>query len=48
MSRATRERFVDRHADTGMLILAAHVATPTAGRIAGPAAGSGGRCRFVV
>lgn len=32
-SRATRQRFVDQHADTPVLILAAHFASPVAGRI---------------
>jgi glyoxylase-like metal-dependent hydrolase (beta-lactamase superfamily II) len=32
-SRATRQRFVDRHTDTDTVILAAHFAAPTAGRI---------------
>lgn len=44
LSRATRRKFVDDHADTDALILAAHFATPTAGRIVG----NGGRCRFQV
>jgi glyoxylase-like metal-dependent hydrolase (beta-lactamase superfamily II) len=33
LSRATRMRFVDRHAETDTVILAAHFAAPTAGRI---------------
>jgi glyoxylase-like metal-dependent hydrolase (beta-lactamase superfamily II) len=41
-SRATRQRFVDRHADRDVIVLAAHFAKPTAGRIVG----NGGRCRF--
>ena len=41
-SRATRERFVDQHAETDTIILAAHFATPTAGRIVN----GGARCRF--
>ncbi len=32
-SRATRRAFVERHADTGDIILAAHFPTPAAGRI---------------
>jgi glyoxylase-like metal-dependent hydrolase (beta-lactamase superfamily II) len=44
LSRATRRKFVDDHADTDALILAAHFATPTAGRIVG----NGARCKFQV
>jgi glyoxylase-like metal-dependent hydrolase (beta-lactamase superfamily II) len=44
LSRRTRQRFVERHADTETLILAAHFARPTAGRIVS----HGGRCRFAV
>ena len=43
-SRATRRRFVERHAETGDVILAAHFATPTAGRIVA----NGPRCKFEV
>ena len=43
-SRATRRKFVDDHADTDALILAAHFASPTVGRIVG----NGARCRFQV
>jgi len=43
-SRATRRKFVDDHAETGTLILAAHFATPTVGRIVA----NGARCRFEV
>ena len=43
-ARATRRAFVETHADTGTVILAAHFATPTAGRIIG----NGPRCKFVV
>lgn len=43
-SRATRQRFVDRHTDTGSVILPAHFAHPTAGRIVG----NGDRCKFEV
>lgn len=43
-SRATRKAFVDRHAETDTLILAAHFATPTVGRIAG----NGARCKFQI
>lgn len=41
-SRSSRETFVDRHADTDMIVLAAHFAAPTAGRIIS----NGDRCRF--
>jgi glyoxylase-like metal-dependent hydrolase (beta-lactamase superfamily II) len=44
MARATRQRFVERHAETDTIILAAHFATPTAGRIVR----NGARCKFVV
>ena len=44
MSRATRKSFVERHADTDTLILAAHFPTPTAGRIVD----NGPRCKFEV
>ena len=44
LSRATRRKFVDDHADTGALILAAHFASPTVGRIVG----NGARCKFDV
>jgi glyoxylase-like metal-dependent hydrolase (beta-lactamase superfamily II) len=43
-ARATRRAFVEAHADTDTTILAAHFATPTAGRIMG----NGARCKFVV
>ena len=43
-ARATRRAFVDRHAETGAVILPAHFASPTAGRIVG----NGARCKFVV
>jgi glyoxylase-like metal-dependent hydrolase (beta-lactamase superfamily II) len=41
-SRATRQGFVERHADTDTLILAAHFAAPVAGRIVS----AGPRCRL--
>jgi glyoxylase-like metal-dependent hydrolase (beta-lactamase superfamily II) len=43
-SRAERIRFVDRYAETGTVILAAHFASPTAGRIVA----NGARCKFAV
>ncbi len=43
MSRATRRKFVERHADTDTLIMPGHFPAPTAGRIVG----DGERCRFV-
>ncbi len=43
-SRASREAFVDRHAVTDTVILAAHFAQPTAGRVAA----NGGRLKFEV
>ncbi|NQV57669.1 MAG: MBL fold metallo-hydrolase [Rhodospirillales bacterium] len=43
-SRATRKKFVERHADTDTLILAAHFPAPTVGRIVG----NGARCKFQV
>lgn len=43
-SRATRQAFVERYADTDTRILAAHFAAPTVGRIVD----NGGRCRFKV
>ena len=43
-SRESRQAFVERHADTGDWILAAHFPTPTAGRIVH----NGPRCRFQV
>jgi glyoxylase-like metal-dependent hydrolase (beta-lactamase superfamily II) len=43
-ARATREAFVERHADRDVLILPAHFASPTAGRIVD----NGARCRFQV
>jgi glyoxylase-like metal-dependent hydrolase (beta-lactamase superfamily II) len=43
-SRAQRIRFVERHADSDAIILAAHFAAPTVGRIVG----NGGRCKFRV
>lgn len=44
LSRATRTRFVDRYAETDSVILPAHFASPTAGRIVR----NGERCRFQV
>ena len=44
LSRETRREFVDRLADTDVLVLAAHFAAPTAGRIVA----AGDRCRFQV
>jgi glyoxylase-like metal-dependent hydrolase (beta-lactamase superfamily II) len=44
LSRATRKAFVERHADAGDVILAAHFASPTAGRIVA----NGPRCKFEV
>jgi glyoxylase-like metal-dependent hydrolase (beta-lactamase superfamily II) len=44
LARETRRRFVETHADTATIILAAHFASPTAGRIIG----NGQRCKFVV
>ncbi len=44
MSRATREAFVARHADSDTTILAAHFASPTAGHIVA----NGARCKFQV
>ncbi|MEE8333303.1 MAG: MBL fold metallo-hydrolase [Alphaproteobacteria bacterium] len=41
-SRATRQDFVARYADTDSLILPAHFASPTAGRIVG----NGDRCKY--
>ncbi len=41
-ARETRRSFVDRYADTDTMILAAHFATPTVGRIVS----AGPRCRF--
>ena len=43
-SRATRQRFVETQAETGAIVLAAHFAAPTAGRIVG----RDGRRRFQV
>ena len=43
-SRASRKKFVDRHADRDTLILPAHFASPAAGRIVG----NGERCKFQV
>ena len=43
-SRETRTRFVERHADSGAIVLAAHFAAPTAGRIVA----NGPRCKFQV
>ena len=43
-SRQARIGFVERYAETGTVILAAHFATPTAGRIVG----NGLRCKFQV
>ncbi len=42
-SRQTRTQFVDRHAETDTIILAAHFSAPTAGRIVK----RGPRCQFV-
>ena len=42
LSSATRTAFVERHADTGTLIMPAHFADETAGRIVD----EGGQCRF--
>jgi len=44
MSAATRTRFVEGHADEDILVLPAHFAAPTVGRIMGMAEG----CRYVV
>ena len=44
MSRATRQAFVDAHAETDTTILAAHFASPTAGRIVA----NGGRRKFQI
>jgi len=44
LSRATRQGFVERYADTGTLILGAHFAAPTAGRIVA----DGDRCKLAV
>jgi len=44
LSRETRRRFIETHADTDATILAAHFATPTAGRIMS----NGPHCKFVV
>jgi len=43
-SRASRKKFVDRHADRDTLILPAHFASPAAGRIVA----NGERCKFQV
>ena len=43
-SRASRKKFVDRHADQDTLILPAHFASPAAGRIVA----NGERCKFQV
>ena len=43
-SRATRRGFVDRLAESDTLVLAAHFAQPTVGRIVA----KGGRCRFEI
>ena len=43
-ARTTRKAFVERHADTASLILAAHFPAPTVGRIVG----NGARCKFQV
>ena len=43
-SRAARIKFVERYADSGAIILGAHFATPTAGRIVA----NGARCKFQV
>ena len=42
LSAGSRRRFVERHAETSAIVLAAHFATPVAGRIAAP----GGVTRF--
>ena len=44
LSRRTRQSFVERHAETGTVILPAHFASPVAGRIVR----NGARCKFVV
>ena len=44
MSRATRQKFVERHADQDVYVLGAHFAAPTAGRIVS----NGDRCKFQV
>ena len=44
MSAASRRRFVERHAESPVIILAAHFATPVAGRIAAP----GGLTQFAM
>ena len=44
LSRATRRRFVDHHAERDVTVLAAHFAAPTAGRIVA----ASDRCRFQV
>lgn len=44
LSASSRRRFVERHAETPAVILAAHFATPVAGRIAAP----GGLTRFAM
>jgi glyoxylase-like metal-dependent hydrolase (beta-lactamase superfamily II) len=44
LSRDTRRHFIETHADVDVTILAAHFATPTAGRIMS----NGSRCKFVV
>ena len=43
-SRASRKKFVDRHADRDTLILPAHFASPTVGRIVA----NGERCKYQV
>lgn len=44
MSRDSRKKFVDRHAETDTLILPAHFANPAVGRIVG----NGARCKYQV
>jgi len=44
LSRASRKKFVDRHADRDTLILPAHFASPAVGRIIG----NGARCMYRV
>jgi glyoxylase-like metal-dependent hydrolase (beta-lactamase superfamily II) len=44
LSRATRQRYVERYADTATRILAAHFPQPVAGRIVS----NGARCKFAV
>lgn len=46
MSAATRKRFVERHAERDVLVLPAHFAAPTWGRIEDGGKGAGGRGKF--